>query len=398
MSSKLSKRIVTEMGGGGVNTWSEIIALAKLPGVTDLGQGWPDVASSKIAQTEASTTILDTTGSGRKRNQYSPIGGISSLKSSITAFNKRRYGIDLDAETEVCVSTSGTEALYACAQALCDPGDEVIVFEPFFPWYLPCVRLAGGIPKVITLHPPDFKIEEEKLREAFSSKTKLIIFNSPHNPTSHVASKAELELVAELCEKHDVVALSDEVYETVVYDDVKHIPLSKIGNMKQRTITVSSAGKIFNLTGWRIGWMTGPSELISGCRTMCGYMSFSPPTGLQEGIGKALDLETDSFYENIISEFKSNFDLLAKTLSSVGLEVCAAAGKTGGYFLVADVKSTGKSAMEYCRWLAKEKGVAAVPLDVFYAPRDRDWRCSLVRFAICKRHETIVEACTKILA
>jgi len=383
-----------------VKTWSEVIALAKLPGVTDLGQGWPDIPSSSVARAEAARILTDVSPATVKLNQYAPIGGSARLKKSIVDFSKRQYGVDLDADKNVLVTTSGTEALFNAVQALCDPGDEVVLFEPFFPWYLPCVRLAGGIPKVVTLEAPSFKIEPDSLRAAFSEKTKLIVFNSPHNPTGHCATQEELEMIATLCLEFDALALYDEVYETSVYGGGKHLRLPAVEGMAERTLTVSSAGKVFNLTGWRIGWMTGPEDLIAGCRAMCGYTTFSAATPLQEGIASALAEEPQAFYAGVTAQFEKNFTMLAEALTAMGLQVCCADGTVGGYFLVADVASTGKTALEFCKWLASEKKVAAVPLGVFYEPRPEgsDWSCSLVRFAICKQGATIEEACKKLAA
>eukprot|EP00041_Stephanoeca_diplocostata_P010434 m.166070 g.166070 ORF g.166070 m.166070 type:complete len:298 (+) comp18146_c1_seq1:913-1806(+) len=295
--------------------------------------------------------------------------------------------------------TSGTEALYAAIMAICDPGDEVVLFEPFFPWYLPCVRLAGAVAKTVTLKEPEFKIDPDALRAAFSSKTKMVVCNSPHNPTGHVLSHDELELIASLCKQHDVIAVFDEVYETTLFSGAQHKRLCVVDGMAQRTLNIGSAGKIFNLTGWRIGWVTGPADLVAGCRAIHGYTTFSAATPLQAGIAAALDKESDGFYEDISAVFSANFAKLSAALQSLGYQVCCIDGEVGGYFLVADISSSGMDGMTFAKWLAKEKGVACVPLQVFYTPRanDPDWKCSLVRFAICKEPATIDTACAKLI-
>lgn len=294
--------------------------------------------------------------------------------------------------------------------------------------YLPCVRLAGAVPKVVELQPPGFEIDRVALREAFTTKTKMIIMNTPHNPTGRVASVEELQLVSELCAEHNVIAVADDVYETVLFGDASHVRLCDQPGMQDRTLTIGSAGKIFNLTGWRVGWCTGPPDLVAGVRTIHGYSTFAAATPLQEGrsplmcppcsiptvrftlylfvhtgIAAALDGEPAEFYTGIADSFAKNYELLAAALESMedGLVVCrSAGGGIGGYFLVADVAATGKDAMEFCKWLAATKKVACVPLSVFYQPRDDDpdWRCTLVRFAICKQRATIEAAVRQLLA
>lgn len=256
----------------------------------------------------------------------------------------------------------------------------------------------GAVPRVVTLEQPDFAIHEPSLRAAFNSKTKLILVNSPHNPTGRILTNDELALVAELCIANDVVAVFDEVYERTLFNSAVHRRLSSLEGMRERTINIGSAGKIYNLTGWRVGWITGPSELVAGIRTMHGYTTFCAPTPLQEGIAAAIRAEPPDFSRAVSDEFAYNWKLLADALTKMGVEVCCQGGDVGGYFLVCDVKSSGKSGLEWAKWLAAERGVACVPLSVFYEPRvDPTWTCTLVRFAICKQRETIVKACAKLV-
>ena len=228
-----------------------------------------------------------------------------------------------------------------------------------------------------------------------------MILNTPHNPSGHVASQSELELVAGLCQKHDAIAIADDVYETVVFDGGKHLRLADVEGMRDRTLTIGSAGKVYNLTGWRLGWAIGPDDLVSGVRAIHGYTTFAAATPLQEGIAAALNGEPDSFYDGVAAQFAANYELLAAALTAMGSVVCRAeGGAVGGYFLVADVAASGMDAFEYVKWLATEKKVAAVPLSVFYTPRPEgsDWRCTLVRFAICKERATIEAAVANLKA
>eukprot|EP00036_Acanthoecidae_sp_10tr_P016889 CAMPEP_0206311756 /NCGR_PEP_ID=MMETSP0106_2-20121207/13630_1 /ASSEMBLY_ACC=CAM_ASM_000206 /TAXON_ID=81532 /ORGANISM="Acanthoeca-like sp., Strain 10tr" /LENGTH=404 /DNA_ID=CAMNT_0053743019 /DNA_START=38 /DNA_END=1252 /DNA_ORIENTATION=+ len=400
-ASRLSGRCVAEMSGGGVSVWSEIIALSKLPGITDLGQGWPDVPRSKVASEKAAAIVLDESAAGRKLNQYSPIAGSPNLCRAISDFHGRRYpGPPPDPASEVAVMTSGTEALFSACLAFCEPGDEVVLFEPFFPWYLPCVRLAGATPKVVTLEKPAFAIDERALRAAFSAKTKCVVVNSPHNPTGHVLSQAELDTIGRLCVEFDCLAIFDEVYETTLFGGAKHRRLGDVDGMRDRTVNIGSAGKIYNVTGWRIGWVTGPADLVGGCRTMHGYSTFSAPTPFQEGIAAALTSEPDTFFEGVSAQFAENFKLLGDAITEMGHRVCCADGDVGGYFLVADVAASRMDGLAFSKWLATEKGVACVPLMVFYEgrPKGVPFECTLVRFAICKPRETIELACKKLLA
>jgi len=297
----------------------------------------------------------------------------------------------------VVVLSSGTEGLYATLQALVDPGDEVICFQPFFPWYLPAIRLAGGTVKTVTLDPAqNFAPDMEALKAAFSSKTKLIITNTPHNPTGHISTLEELEVIAELCREHDVVCLSDEVYEPFVFGESRHNRICDLPGMAGRTLTLGSGGKLFSCTGWRVGWIYGPAELVGAVKAIHGYCTFSAPTPFQEGIATALDEacdggELDDHFSRLTKQFGQNAATLCEALATVDVQGFM---PDGGYFLVADVAKTGKSDIEFCKWLASERDVTCVPLSVFYeegaAPR------SLVRFAICKSAETIEKAAAAI--
>ncbi len=399
LMSRLSKRAHAEASTGGAKVWSEILALAK-PGVINLGQGFPDFSGHGTAREAALAALSSESG-----DQYTPITGSERLRRSLSDLYRVMYpewpkasdgaGRALDPASEVCVTTSGTEAIYTAILGLVDPGDEVVFFEPFFPWYLPCIRLAGGVPRPVMLQPPDFDLgaAEAAVRAAFSPRTKLCIVNTPHNPTGRVASAAELELVASLCREHDAVCLSDEVYEACIYPGGAHRRMCEVGGMWERTLTVGSASKLLSLTGWRVGWVSGPAELVKAASTMHSYTTFCPPGPLQEGVAAALDAEAaklgtagDEPFEGRAALMHRNWTTLADALRAAGWAVCPS---SAGYFLLADVSASGMADLEFCKWLAAEHKVAAVPLSAFFCADSAGRPTSLVRFAVCKEAETV---------
>eukprot|EP00055_Hartaetosiga_balthica_P010362 m.43982 g.43982 ORF g.43982 m.43982 type:complete len:395 (+) comp7141_c3_seq1:22-1206(+) len=371
-------------------SWEEIIALGKEEGVTDLSQGYPDFPGDEVARKIAAEQVLS---DSYVSNQYAPINGIKELREAIASFYKRFYNVELDAETEVTVVTSGTEGLYVAKQTMLEEGDEVIIFEPFFPWYLPHSHQASAIPKVVRLHAPNFKIVAQDVEAAVTDKTKMIVLNSPHNPTGHVLSKEELQIIADIAIKHDLIVLSDEVYETVVFDDKDHLRIADLDGMFDRTITLGSASKMFSLTGWRVAWWSGPKHLISKIQGKHKYCSYCAPTPLQFAVAGALDSIQLDRARKIARTFQKNASQLANALEKCGLNVFDV---DGGYFVIADASSTGMGGMDYCRWLAKTKKIACVPLSIFYETPDESV-ASLVRFAICKVESTIDTACKKLL-
>jgi len=398
---RVAPAVKAEMGGGGSKLWSEITELARLPTiVSDLGQGYPDFNGDEIARQTASQVLLTQS----RLNQYSLVNGTADLRKELAGFYAKRHpeATALNPNTEVLVTSSGTESLYAAIIATVTQGDEVIVFEPSFPWYSPDIRLAGGVVKAVTLKYPDFTIDEKELRAAFSSRTKLVVFNTPHNPTGHVARKWEAELIAKLCVEHDALCLADEVYDQFVFDPAKtgnHIRICDLPGMRERTLVVGSASKMFSLTGWRVGWLYGPEDLIAACRSIHSFASYCAPTPLQDGVRAALAKAAEN--ENAVPKglqelntlFAENARRLADALEkSFGVKSSL---PEGGYFLVSDVSSTGKTDAEFCSFLARERGVVAVPMTVFYTkePVPRN----LVRFSICKTRPVIDRAVEAIL-
>lgn len=347
-----------------------------------------------MARTTASRTIL----SDGPHNQYSTIGGLPSLNAAISRLYGHRYGLPVDPATEVVSTSSGTEALYCALQALIDPGDKVLLFEPFFPWYLPDVTLAGGEPIVVALQEPDYSLDRAAVTAAFAQKPKLVLCNSPHNPTGRVFTRDELQFIADLCVQHGTLALSDEAYETVVFPGHSLVRLADLPGMRERTLAMGTASKLLSLTGWRVGWITGPAPLVAAVRTIHSYVTFCPPTPLQVGVAAAIQALVDSpdaqqESEDVTSLLAGNATLLGDALRAMaGVKVFQ---PQGGYFLVADVSGTGMDDFAFCRWLIEQRNINAVPMSVFYRPRE-GWICRTVRFAICKRRDTIERAVTAL--
>eukprot|EP00512_Aurantiochytrium_limacinum_P008145 CAMPEP_0171535620 /NCGR_PEP_ID=MMETSP0959-20130129/17231_1 /TAXON_ID=87120 /ORGANISM="Aurantiochytrium limacinum, Strain ATCCMYA-1381" /LENGTH=408 /DNA_ID=CAMNT_0012081537 /DNA_START=54 /DNA_END=1280 /DNA_ORIENTATION=+ len=389
---RVSQRVLSEGNSGGQKVWSEIIKLAQGPNIVcDLGQGFPDFEGTKIARDEACRVVQE----NPRLNQYSPVPGTRNLREALADHWNKDAGIPAEAKVDVdlnvVVVTSATEAIYAAMQAIVDPGDEVIIFEPYFPWYLPAVKMAGGKPITLTLRPPGFGIDFEELENAITDKTKLIMFNSPHNPTGHVATAEEISKLAELVVRKDLLCISDEVYEAFVFNPMKHIRLAHEKGMANRTLTLGSSSKLFSLTGWRVGWVFGPPDIVSAVSSLHAYNSYCAPTPFQEGSAVAirdLDKGPDSIVSKEVaqlgSQFQENARRLGAALEAAGAEVIY---PDGGYFLVCDTRKTGKNDVEFARWMATAKGVVCVPMSVFH--NNVDAPDYLVRFAICKKPETI---------
>eukprot|EP00501_MAST-03F_sp_TOSAG23-6_P001097 GSMAST32.ASY1.ANO1.1140.1 assembled CDS len=399
-SPYLSNRVVNQQKSSSSSGWQRIIELGKNPKLINLGQGFPDFEGNSAARIAAESAIKAGT-----HDQYSTQSGSHLLKSAIsnlasfTSFSENSHTLDVN--NEICVMTSGTEALYCAIQAIINPGDEVVIFEPCFPWYLSQISLAGGIPVIVKLNAPHFSLVGDsdiktRVKKAFTNKTKMVIYNSPHNPSGHCATISELQLLSNLCIEHDVICLSDEVYEIAIYNPSKarHYRIRNIDGMWERTLTVGSASKLLGLTGWRVGWLTGPSSLIEGAQTVHGFSTFCAPTPLQFGVSAGIrQLLSSKDKMNVCFIFFSNSKLFFLLSQMKGVEVCPA---DGGYFLTCDVSSTGMTDFEWVNYLAEEAGIVAIPLCLFMAKSSSNptnfAHSSLVRFAICKTDETISKA------
>jgi N-succinyldiaminopimelate aminotransferase len=325
------------------------------------------------------------------RNQYPPGPGIPELRAAIAEHQRRFYGIELDPDGEVLVTTGATEAIAAALLALCEPGDEVVTFEPYYDSYAACIALAGAERRPVTLRPPGYAVDPDALAAAFSPRTRLVLLNSPHNPTGKVFSRAELELVAAQCRERDVLAVTDEVYEHLTFDGREHVPLCTLPGMAGRTLTISSAGKTFSVTGWKIGWATGPRPLVSATQTAKQFLTFVSGAPFQPAIAHALGLP-DAYFESFRSGLEAKRDRLCAGLEAAGLEVFRPAGT---YFVTADIRSLGeRDGHAFCVALPERAGVVAVPTVVFYD--DVEVGRPLVRFAFCKRDEVIDEAAARL--
>jgi N-succinyldiaminopimelate aminotransferase len=327
------------------------------------------------------------------QNQYPPGPGIPALREAIAAHQRRFYGIELDPDGEVLVTTGATEAIAAALLALCERGDEVVTFEPYYDSYAACIAMAGATRRPVTLRPPDYAVDPDELAAAFTPRTRAVLLNSPHNPTGKVFTRAELELVAAHCRDRDVLAITDEVYEHLTFDGREHVPLSTLDGMAERTVTISSAGKTFSFTGWKIGWATGPRALVAAVQTAKQFLTFVSGAPFQPAIAHALGLD-DAYFESFRADLEAKRDRLCAGLEAAGLGVLRPAGT---YFVTTDIRPLGEQdGHAFCLRLPERAGVVAVPTVVFYDAKDVGR--PLVRFAFCKRDAVIDEAARRLTA
>jgi len=366
--------------------FNEMSVLAARTGAINLGQGFPDtdgpaeVAEAAVAAIRAG------------HNQYPPGAGLPALRQAVADHQRRWYGLEHDPDTEVVITMGATEAIAAAVLGLCEPGDEVVTLEPYYDSYAATIAMAGARRRVVTLRAPDFTLDSDALAAAVGPQARLILLNSPHNPTGRVLSAGELEAVARVCVERDLVAVTDEVYEHLVYDG-RHIPLATLPGMAERTVTISSHGKTFSFTGWKVGWACGPADLIAAVRTAKQYLSYSGATPFQHAAVVALGLPT-TYYQELAAGLAQRRDLLCDGLRDAGLTTFT---PQGTYFATADAASVGASdGLEFCLGLPERVGVVAVPMSVFYD--DPDAGRTLVRFAFCKRPEILAEAATRLKA
>ena len=365
--------------------FAEMSALAVQTGAVNLGQGFPD--------TDGPPEILEAAIAAIRHghNQYPPGPGIPDLRLAIAEHQRRFYGLDFDPDTEVLVTAGATEAIAAALLALCETGDEVVSFEPYYDSYAAGIALAGARRRLITLHPPEYHFDPDELRAAVTDRTRLLLVNTPHNPTGKVFTATELAVIAELAIERDLIVVTDEVYEHMTYDGVPHLPLAGLPGMRERTITVSSAGKTFSVTGWKIGWLCAPAALVAAVRTAKQFMTFVNGAPFQPAIAVGLRLP-DAFYADLTTSLQAKRDRLCAGLATAGFEVYRPAGT---YFVTTDVRPLGyDDGVAFCRDLPNRCGVVGVPNVVFYD--DKAAGASLVRFAFCKRDEVLDEAATRL--
>jgi len=323
-------------------------------------------------------------------NQYPPGPGIPELRAAISAHQKRFYGLDVDPDTEVLVTTGATEAIAAALLALLEPGDEVIALEPYYDSYAACIAMAGASRVPVTLRAPDFRPDLDAIGDAITGRTRLILLNTPHNPTGMVATPDELAAIADLAIKHNLLVVTDEVYEHLVFEGV-HVPIASLPGMRERTVTISSAGKTFSFTGWKIGWVTSTPELVSAVRTAKQFLTYVSGGPFQYAIATGLAMP-DAFYAELTRGLRSKRDLMAAGLRDAGLEVYL---PQGTYFITTDIASLGESdGLAFCRALPHRCGVVAVPKVVFYDNQQAGR--TQVRFAFCKRDEVLEDAAARL--
>jgi N-succinyldiaminopimelate aminotransferase len=382
--------LVARMRPFGTTIFTEMSALALRTGAVNLGQGFPDTDGPPEMLAAAAEALR----SGA--NQYPPLAGIPELRAAVAAHEQRFWGLARDPDSEVGVTAGATEAIAAAILALCEPGDEVVCFEPYYDSYAASIALAGAVRRPVTLRPGGhgrYGFDEGELRAAFGPRTRLVLLNSPHNPTGKVFTAAELGLVADLCRDHDAYAVTDEVYEHLVFTDAAapHVPLAALPGMRDRTVRVSSAGKTFSCTGWKVGWVTGPASLVSAVLRVKQFLTFVNAAPLQPAVAVALGLP-DGYFTAFRDGLQARRDRLVAGLSDAGFAVLPA---EGSYFVTADIRPLGGGdGLEFCRGLPARCGVVAVPTQVFYDHPDAGRH--LVRFAFCKRAEVIDEAVRRL--
>ena len=371
----------------GTTIFTTMSALAQAHDAINLGQGFPD--------TEGPGEILDAAARflADGRNQYAPLTGMPELRRAVAAADRRFHGLDIDPDREVVVTSGATEALFAALAALVNPGDEVVLIEPLYDTYLPAVRMLGAVPKIVRLHPPAWSLPREALAAAFGPRTKAILLNSPMNPTGKVFDRDELGFIASLLERHDAYAVCDEVYEHLVFDDARHVPLMTLPGMRDRCIRIGSAGKTFSLTGWKIGYATAAPAIAASVARAHQTVVFASPPNLQRAVAIGLGLP-DAFFAAIGRDLASRRDRLASGLRGLGLAVLPTAGS---YFLTVDIGDLGFPGddADFCRFITAEARVAAIPVSAFYAS---DPPRRFVRFAFCKRLDVLDEAIERLSA
>lgn len=373
----------------GTTVFAEMTALAVKHGAVNLAQGFPDFDGPQFLKDAAYAAM------GEGHNQYARTHGVPKLSQAIAGAWKRSSGLVADPDLEVTVTSGCTEALAATFLGLIEPGDEVVLFEPYYDSYHAGVSMAGGVVRAVALRPRagGFSFDEGELRAAFSARTKAIVVNTPHNPTGKVFSRAELELIGRMCIEHDVVAITDEVYERLTFDaDRGHVHMATLPGMVERTITLSSLGKTFSMTGWKVGWAIGAPALSRAVRSAHQFLTFATATPLQHAAAAALT-DGEEYVRGLVSQLHEARDYLCDALARLGFGVTL---PEGTYFIMADhsAVSRGMSDKEFCRWLPEHAGVAAVPPSVFYVHPEEGRH--LVRFAFCKRMETLRTAVERL--
>ena len=375
----------TLLSNTGTTIFTVMSALAVQHGSINLGQGFPDTDGPADVLQAAADALFD------GRNQYPPMSGVPELRQAVAAANRRFYGLEVDPDSEVVVTSGATEAITACLMALLNPGDEVVLIEPLYDTYLPVVRLLGATPKLVRLTPPKWELPRAELAAAFGPKTKAILLNTPMNPTGKVFTAAELAFIAELVQKHDAYAVCDEVYEHLTFDGLKHIPLMTLPGMRERCLRIGSAGKTFSATGWKVGYITAPRALATVAIKAHQNLTFTTPPNLQRAAAVGLGKD-DAYFASLAGDLQSRRDLLADGLARIGFTVLPAQGT---YFVTTDFRPLGFNGDDaaFCRFITEQAKVTAIPVTAFFegaAPNH------YARFAFCKKPEVLTEALARL--
>lgn len=378
-------RLATRLAGIAPTIFSEMSALAARTGSVNLGQGFPDVDGPPDVIARA----VEALHSGH--NQYAPGIGIAELRRAIARHQQRHYGLELDPDSQVVVTTGCTEAIASALLGLVNPGDEVVVLEPYYDSYVAMIQIAGGVRRPVTLRAPDFRLDADELRAAVGPRTRFLLINSPHNPTGTVLTGAELQSIAEVAIEHDLVVITDEVYEHLTFTGHQHIPLATLPGMFERTLTLSSAGKSYSFTGWKVGWATGPAALVGAVLAAKQWLTFTSGSPLQPAVAHALD-EAPDFPGLLAADLQTRRDLLCEGLAEAGLDVRV---PEGTYFATTDIRGLGwDDGMAFCLALPERAGVVAIPSQVFHD--DREAGRHLVRWAFCKQPELIAAGLARL--
>ncbi len=374
----------------GTTIFTEINVLARQHGAVNLGQGAPDFDGPPEVLAAAVDAI------NGQMNQYPPGTGMPRVREAIALHAERFYGQKIDPATQVAVTSGATEAMFAAILGLSDPGDEIIVFEPVYDSYVPNMTMAGVMPRYVPLRPPDWAFDRDELKAAFNGHTRAIIINTPHNPTGKVYSREELTTIAALCQEHDVIAITDEVYEHILYDGAAHTPMATIPGMAERTLTISSLGKTFSVTGWKIGWALGAPALVDGLNRAHQWITFAVSSPLQAAAATALNLPS-TYFEELQATYQGKRDFLMGALQGAGFKVLK---PQGSYFIMVDWRGAVPlhvhNDIQFAQWLTTEVGVACIPPSAFYQDSDKHLARHLARFAVCKKDETLQAAVARL--
>ncbi|QJS10858.1 pyridoxal phosphate-dependent aminotransferase [Streptomyces argyrophyllae] len=388
MTSSARPLLNRRLAAFGTTIFAEMSALAVATGSINLGQGFPDTDGPEEIREAAVRALRDGRG-----NQYPPGPGVPELRTAIAAHQLRRYDLSYDPDTEVLVTAGATEAIAAALLALVEPGDEVVALEPYYDSYAASIAMAGGTRVPVTLRPQEdgFRLDLDELRAAVTDRTRLLLVNTPHNPTGTVLTRAELAAVAELAVERDLLVVTDEVYEHLVFDGAEHLPLAAFPGMRERTVGIGSAGKTFSFTGWKVGWVTGAPALVAAVRSAKQFLTYVASGPFQYAVAEALRLP-DSYFADFRADMRAKRDLLAGGLERAGFKVFRPAGT---YFITTDIRPLGeKDGFAFCRALPERCGVVAIPNAVFYDHREQG--APFVRFAFCKRTEVLEEAAARL--